>query len=126
MKTASVIARYLLALVFLVFGLNKFFFFIPTGPMPTGPAGQFVGALFSTHYLWAIATVEVVCGLLFLIGRYVPLALVLIGPVIVNIVLYHSLMMPSGVPLALLLVVLWVLTALPRRQLFFAFLEPKG
>lgn len=110
MRIASLIARYLLGLVFLVFGANKFLHFIPQPPM-AGLAGQFVGALFVSHILLFVATLEVVSGVLLLVGRYVPLALVLLGPVIVNILLFHATMAPSGVPMALLLVVLWGLVA---------------
>ncbi len=108
MKIVFLISRILLGLVFVVFGLNKFLFFIPTGPLPTGLAGEFVGALFSSHYVWVVAALEVVGGALLLVNRYVPLALTLLGPVVVNILLYHSLLFPGGLPLALLVVVLWL------------------
>ena len=108
MKIVAMIARYLLALEFLVFGLNKFFLFLPMGPLPTGAAGQFFSVLMSTHYLYAIAVLEVAGGILLLIGRYVPLALTLVGPVVVNILLYHLLMAPSGLPIAGLTAVLWL------------------
>jgi hypothetical protein len=117
MRIASILARYLLGLVFLVFGLNKFFFFIKA-PMPTGMAGQFAGALFATHYLWVIAAIEVFCAILLLVGRYVPLALTLLGPVIVNIDLYHSLMAPSGLPIAALVTILWFLLSYRYRSAF--------
>jgi putative oxidoreductase len=115
MKVAVLIARILLGLIFFVFGLNGFLHFIPTGPMPTGDAGQFIGALFHSHYLLAIAAVQVIGGALMLVGRYVPLGLVLLGPVIVNILLYHGFMFPKGVGLALLVTVLWFLVAYSRR-----------
>ena len=75
MKIAVLIARILLGLAFVVFGLNGFLHFIPMKPsdMPTGAAGQFIGALISSHYFAAVAAVQVIGGALLLIGRYVPL-----------------------------------------------------
>jgi putative oxidoreductase len=103
------IARYLLGLVFLVFGLNKFFNFILSGPMPPGAAGQFMGALFSTHYLMAVGAFELVGGLLLLINRYVPLALCLLAPVIVNILLVGALMTHAALPSGVMVTILWIL-----------------
>src|SRR5258708_12693032 len=95
MKILTLIARILLGLVFVVFGLNGFLNFIDTGPMPAGLAGQFMGALFVSHYYWVIAAVQVVGGVLLLVNRFVPLALVLLGPAIVNILLYHVFLNPN-------------------------------
>ena len=100
-----------------MFGLNKFFNFIPMGPMPIGLGGQFSTVLFQSHYLWVIAAIEVTGGALLLVNRYVPLGLVLLGPVIVDIFLFHALMVPSGLPIALLVVVLWLFLAFSFRPL---------
>ena len=116
MKIAVLIARILLGLVFFVFGLNKFFNFIPMGPMPTGLAGQFFMVLLQSHYLWAVATIEVVGGALLLVNRYVPLGLVLLGPIIVNILLFHGLMAPSGLPMAIVIALLWFFLAYHARR----------
>jgi putative oxidoreductase len=118
MKIAVMIARILLGLAFFVFGLNGFFHFIPMKPsdMPTGVAGRFIGALISSHYFVAVAAVQVIGGALLLIGRYVPLGLVLLGPVIVNILLYHSFMFHKGIGMALLVTVLWFVVASSRRE----------
>jgi putative oxidoreductase len=110
MKIASTIARYLLGFIFLVFGLNGFLHFIPMPP-PSGLAGQFMGALFVSHFLVIVFLLQLIPAILLLINRYVPLALVLLGPVIVNIVLFHAFMAPSGLPLAVVVTVLWLLTA---------------
>jgi uncharacterized membrane protein YphA (DoxX/SURF4 family) len=125
MKIVAIIARYLLALEFLVFGLNKFFMFLPMGPLPTGAAGQFFNVMMSTHYLYAIAVLEVVGGLLLLIGRYVPLALTLLGPVVVNILLFHFLMAPSGLPIAGLTAVLWLAVFYYARSAFAGLFQAK-
>ena len=99
MKIATIITRSLLGLIFVVFGSNKFLHFLPMPPM-SGEAGAFMGALFVTHYLYVIATFEVVGGILLLTGRYAPLGLTLVGPVIVNILAFHVLMAPAGLPMA--------------------------
>src|SRR5947207_15749547 len=99
MKIVSLIARLLLGLIFVVFGLNGFLNFLSMGPMPAGLAGQFIGALFLSHYLWVVAGLQVAGGVLLLVNRFVPLALVLLGPVIVNILLYHFLLNIIGVAL---------------------------
>ena len=117
MKIASLIARYLLGLIFVVFGANGFLHFIPMPP-PPGVAGQFMGALFVSHVLVVIFLLQLAGGLLLLAGRYVPLALVLLGPVIVNIVLFHAFMAPSGLPLATVVVLLWLLVAWSVRSAF--------
>src|ERR1700740_1553144 len=106
MKTTTVIARFLLGLIFLVFGLNGFLQFIPQPPL-TGTAGQFIGALFVSHYLVPIFLLQIVGAVLLLLNRYVPLALTLLAPIIVNVLLIHILMAPNGLPLALVVTVLW-------------------
>ena len=99
MKMASVIARYLLGLIFLVFGLNGFLRFIPMPP-PKGLAAQFGDAIFASHYWVVVFGLQVLGGLLLLLNRFVVLALVLLGPIIVNIFFFHMLMAPEGIPLA--------------------------
>jgi hypothetical protein len=118
MKIVSVIARVLLGLLFLVFGLNGFLNFIPMGPMPAGLAGQFTAALFESHYMTVVFTIELGAGVLLLFNRYLPLALTLLAPVIVNIFLFHAFMAPSGLPLAMVASVLWILTAHSVRSAF--------
>ena len=117
MKTISAIARYLAGVIFLVFGLNGFLHFIPLPP-PSGVAGQFMGALFVSHYLMVIFGLQVIAAVLLLANRYVPLALAVLAPVIVNILCFHALMAPSGLPLALFVAVLWVLIFVDVRPAF--------
>jgi putative oxidoreductase len=117
MKIASLIARLLLGLIFLVFGLNGFLHFIPMPP-PTGVALQFFMAMIATHYWVVIFGVQVIGGVLLLVNRFVPLALVILGPVIVNIFSFHMFMAPAGLPLAIVVVVLWVLLAVRNKQHF--------
>lgn len=90
------VARVLLGLVFLVFGLNGFLQFMPTPPVPAR-AGEFLGALGATGYMFPlIKGTEVIAGALLLGGRFVPLALVLLAPVIVNIVVFHLVLAPGA------------------------------
>jgi putative oxidoreductase len=115
MKIASMIARYLLGLVFLTFGLNGFLHFIPAPP-PTGVAGQFVAALLASNYWMLIFGVQTLCGVLLLANRFVPLALVALAAVIANILWFHICMAPAGLPMALIVVILWVIVAIGNKQ----------
>jgi putative oxidoreductase len=115
MKIASLIARLLLGLLFLVFGLNGFLHFIPMPP-PTGLAGQFFTVISNSHYWIVIFGVQLIGGLLLLVNKYVPLALVLLGPVIVNILAFHAFMAPAGLPLAIIVAILWTIVALRHKQ----------
>jgi putative oxidoreductase len=117
MKIATLIARILLGVLFLVFGLNGFLHFIPL-PLPSGLAGQYMGALFVSHYLVVVFLLQVIGAALLLANRFVPLALVLLGPIVVNILLFHSLMAPAGLPLALSATVLWGILFYSVRQAF--------
>lgn len=110
MKIVSTIARYLLGLIFLTFGLNGFLHFIPMPP-PTGVAAQFFGALFVSHYYIVIFLLQIVPAVLLLANRYLALGVVILAPIIVNIFFFHLLMAPAGLPLALLVAVLWFLVA---------------
>jgi putative oxidoreductase len=122
MKIASTIARYLLGLIFLTFGLNGFLHFIPM-PAPTGVAGQFLGALFVSRLYVVIFLLQIVPAVLLLVNRYVPLALTILGAVIVNILCFHIFMAPAGLPLAVVVTVLWFLTASSVRSAFAGILQ---
>ena len=124
MRAISAIARYLAGVVFLVFGLNGFLNFIPMPP-PAGIAGQFMGTLYASHYLWVIFAFQLVAGVLLLANRYVPLALAMLAPVIVNILSFHFLMAPSGLPLALFVAVLWAVIFVDVRPAFAALFQAR-
>jgi|SRR5262245_9106192 len=118
MKIVSLIARLLLGIIFVVFGLNGFFNFISMGPLPSGLAGQFVGALAQSHYFWVVAGLQVLGGALLLVNRFVPPGLVFLGPVIVNILLYHLFLNLIGIGLAIAVAILWLIVFYAHRQYF--------
>ena len=89
MKIAVLIIRVLLGLLFFVFGLNGILHFLPMPPMPPSDATTFSTILMVSGYMKVVSLIMIVAGLLLLVGRYVPLALVLLGPVLVNILLFH-------------------------------------
>jgi putative oxidoreductase len=124
MKYAIIIARVLLGLMFAVFGSNAFFHFIPIPPME-GLPGQFFGALIGSGYIYAIGALQVIGGLLLLIGgRWVPLGLTVLGPVIVNIVLYHIFLDRSGLPMACVVAILSLFLLWAYREKFPAIFNP--
>ena len=118
MKIVTMIARYLLGLMFLVFGSNMFLNFIPMGQMPTGLAGQFMTALFAAHYFYVVGAIMVISGILLLANRYVGLGLTLLGPVLFNILTFHLLMNPSGIGMGAFATLLWLLVAWQHRIVF--------
>jgi putative oxidoreductase len=125
MKIASLIARLLLGALMVFAGSNHLFNFLPKQPMPPGVAGQFLGAMITTGYMYIVAVCEVIPGLLLLVNRFVPLALVVLGPVIVNIFIVNLLMAPKALPIAVLVVILWVLAVWPVRSVFLPLLRPR-
>src|SRR2546422_11064140 len=106
MKIATIIVRVLLGLMFVVFGSNIFLHFLRMPPPPATLAGDFSKALMQSHYIYVVGLLQVIGGLLLLIGRYVPLGLVLLGPVIVNILLFHIFLDTSGLPMAIIVALL--------------------
>ncbi len=124
MKSRSVTAaRVVLGLVFVIFGLNGFLHFLPQPPI-TGRPAEFFGALVATGYMLPlIKGTEVAAGSLLLLGRYVPLALTLLAPVIVNIVAFHAFLAPSGIALPLVVLALELTLAWAYRASYRTVLE---
>jgi uncharacterized membrane protein YphA (DoxX/SURF4 family) len=118
MKIVALVARILLGLLFVVFGLNGFLHFIPQPPMPPSNLTTFSTVLVKTHYMVAVFAIQVLSGVLLLIGRFVPLALTLLGPILFNILLTHILMNPAGLPPGAIATVLWLLLLFAYRQYF--------
>jgi uncharacterized membrane protein YphA (DoxX/SURF4 family) len=118
MKIVVLIARVLLGLIFVFFGLNGFLQFLHPKDMPTGLALQFVTALMQSRYVLVVSGTQVVGGAFLLVNRYVPLALALLAPVIVNILCYHIFLSPQGAALAVVVTVLWFVLFFRYRQYF--------
>jgi len=117
MKTAILITRLLLGLIFTVFGLNGFLQFLSMPPPPE-PAMAFFGAMAATGYMIPLLfTTQIVGGALLLLGM-VPLALVILAPVIVNIVAFHSFLAPGGLPLAVVVAALASFLAWAHRDAY--------
>ncbi len=123
MKILTIILRSLLGLIFVVFGLNAFLHFIPMSP-PQGLAGDFTKALFVSRYYHVIAVLQIAGGALLLLGRFVPLGLTLLGPVIVNILLFHVFLQPAGLPLALVVSAVALFLVWTERQAFGGLIRP--
>jgi putative oxidoreductase len=125
MKIVTVIVRVLLGLIFFIFGLNGFVGFLPMPPL-AGTAGAFIGALFSSHYLYLVSGVQLIAGVLLLINRFVPLALAMLAPVLANILAYHVTMEPVGWQLAVFTTILWAILAWRYRAHFTALFVQKA
>lgn len=117
MRIAALIARNLLGLMFVIFGLNGFLHFLKQPPS-TGLALQFQTALGMAHYFEPVFALQLVGGLILLSNRYVPIGLVLLGPVIANILLFHILMEPKGIPPGLVAFLLWLVVFYSVRSAF--------
>jgi putative oxidoreductase len=116
MRIVSIVARVLFGLAFTAAGLSGFVIFFTSGPpaMP-GLAGEFQAAIFRSHFVLFVDAVQAVTGVLLLVNRFVPLALVTTAAVLANILAFHIAMMPLGIFPGLILTVCWVLVALPLR-----------
>jgi uncharacterized membrane protein YphA (DoxX/SURF4 family) len=118
MKIVSVIARYLLGLLFTVFGLNGFLNFIHQPP-PTNPLTiQFFVSISSSHFAAFFFAVQLIGGLLLLSGFFVPLALTLLAAELYNILAFHLTLAPASMAPALVASVLWLLVFLQYRASF--------
>jgi hypothetical protein len=118
--------RIFLGIIFFVFGLNGFLQFMPVPPMPE-KAGAFMGALAATGYMFPlIKTVEVVGGALLISNRFVPLALALLAPNVVNIVLFHAVLAPGGLPVALMVLALELFAAWSYRDAYASMLHARS
>lgn len=125
MKIVVLIARVLLGLTFVVFGANGLHPFLPMPPPPGGLAGQYVGALFQSHYAVVPFLVQLIGGILLLVGRYIPLALAILGPVIVNILCFHLFLFRAGLPTAVVVAILWFILFYYYRRSFAGIFEAR-
>jgi hypothetical protein len=125
MKIAFTIARYLLGLMFTVFGFNGFLHFIPLG-LPSNPlALQYMIVMSTSHYFVLVYFFQALAGLLLLANRFVPLAIAILAPILVNILLYHVLMDPRGALPGAFATLIWVVVYWGHRANFRGIFEPK-
>jgi putative oxidoreductase len=125
MKIASIFARYLLGLMFTVFGLNGFLHFIPQPPPANPLAIQFLIAVGASHFAACFFALQVLGGVLLLSGFFVPLALTLLAAELYNILAFHLTMAPGSIPPALVACVLWILVFLQYRESFTSIFSAK-
>ena len=124
MKIATVIVRVVLGLAFTVFGLNFFLDFIPKPPPPSGLVGEYLHVLVASKYFYVIGAVQLVSGILLLIGRFVPLGLTLLAAMIFNILAFHILMDPNGIAPGIIVALLWAFLFWRYRERFAGILRP--
>ena len=124
MKLVTTLCRIVLGFVFLAFGLNGFLHFIPNMPMPA-PAIAFFAGLASTHAVEVLFATQALSGALLILGLWVPLALTLLAPIIVNIVLFHVFLAPAGLPVAIIVALLEVFLVYAYREAFAPILSPR-
>jgi len=118
MNVATTISRYLLGLLFSVFGLNGFLHFIHQPPPANPPARQFFVAVIASHFMAVVFLAQIIGGILLLSGRFVPLALAILAPALVNILDYHITMDPGGIGPGLFATILWGILFLRHRSSF--------
>ncbi|MBC7711814.1 MAG: DoxX protein [Rhizobacter sp.] len=117
---AAMVSRYLLGLMFTIFGANGVMMvftghgFIPMPPQPAQMVTIMTGFMATGYIMQAAMLCELIAGILLLSGMYVNAAIILLGPVIVNILGIHFFAEPSGIPMALLTAVLYVILVASR------------
>ena len=126
MKIASIFARYLLGLIFTVFGLNGFLNFIHPSPPANPLAIQFLVSVSESHFAAFFFAFQLLGGLLLLSGYFVPLALTVLAAELYNILAFHLTLAPASIAPALVASVLWVLTFLQYRESFKGIFSAKA
>src|SRR5207248_11371776 len=124
MKILTIVARVLLGLGFVVFGSNAFLQFIPVAALAQHLAGDYARVFLVSGYVYFIGGLQVIGGLLLLVGRFVPLALTILGAIIVNILIFHALMAPEGFPPALVFTALELFLVWRYREAFVPLFKP--
>ena len=124
MKILTVIARILLGLAFVVFGVFPFLTFIPQPPPPPGLAGDYVKVFTASHYAQVIGAMQLLSGLMLLSGKFVPLGLTILGAMVFNILAFHLLMAPASVLPGVIVTLLWAFLVWSYRDRFAGILRP--
>jgi len=120
MKIAAIICRIFLGLLFTFAGGFGLYLVISATPMPQPPglAGDFQHVFFASHWVLFVQVIQLIGGILLLINRFVPLALLMLAGVIYNIIVYHITMQPAQLPFIALVVACWIVVALRHRTSF--------
>jgi putative oxidoreductase len=127
MKIVVIIVRLLLGLVFAFFGANLMFHFLPNPPIPPGPLKDFTDVMFTTHYIVVVGFFQFVSGVLLLINRFVPLALAMLAPMLVNILTTHLLVQHGGVfPIPILVTLMWFFLFWRLRSSYTGVFDARG
>ena len=126
MKIATIIARVLLGLIFAIFGANAFLRFLPMPPPPPNLTGDFLRVFVASGYIHVIGAMQLIAGLLLLIGVFVPLGLTILAGIIFNILVFHTLMAPEGFGPAIVVTVLELFLLWSYRSSFSGLLRPKA
>ena len=124
MKIATIVIRILLGLMFVVFGLNFFLNFIPAPPPKPGLAADYFKVFSASGYMYVVGAMQLLSGLLLLIGRFVPLALTILAAMIFNILVFHVLMAPEGLAMAVVVAVLELFLVWSYRDRFAGIFQP--
>jgi putative oxidoreductase len=118
MKIAMIIVRTLVGLLF-IFGAVAFFFSLVTPPPMEGAIKTFNEGLAASGYFFTLLKVtELVCGILLVSGRFVPLALVILSPIVINILMVHIFLDRTGLPVAIFLVAAFIFLGYYYRKAF--------
>jgi len=124
MKIAALVARLLLGLAFVLFGVFPFLTFLPQPPPPPGLAGDYIKVFTASHYAQVIGAMQLLSGLLLLVGKFVPLGLTILGAILFNIWAFHLLMEPASIVPGAVATLLWALVVWQYRERFAGILRP--
>jgi hypothetical protein len=124
MKILTIIARVILGLAFAFFGANLAFHFLPMPPPPPGLAGDYTKVFAASGLMSTVGAMQLLSGVLLLIGRFVPLALTILAAILFNILAFHILMDPSGIGPGIVAAVLELFLIWSYRDRFAGILRP--
>jgi len=118
-------ARLLLGAIFVLFGLNGFFRFLPMPEMPAGAMTYLMGLMSAGYFFPVLKVTEILCGVALLSGFYVPLALTVLAPIILQIILFHLFLAPAGIMIPGVILALELFLAYSFRSAFEGILRAK-
>ena len=126
MRIATIIVRILMALMFLFASVSYFFNLMPQEPPMQGNAKIFMDGIGASGYLMnLVKSIELICGIAFLSGRFVALANVVLFPITINILMVHVLLVPDGMPVAVAIFAAHLFLIYAYRRKYAPLFEPK-